>query len=409
MSSSTSRTESFGSVSVWWSPAQDELSERNGESPFVTEAFLEESNFQRLYRGTGEPRQVGAVELAASFTCVVNAFVQHYWTCRKDYEVSVDHEVEGSGRVALAEMTPRWEEDLVSHYGVGSDPEATIKLYTSSTSVVIRRVFKNSSLKPDGATVYPAGAELPLLFKPGQHKRPMTMSSTDEAGKCTEMLFRPFQYPEGIPGLDYKTFIETDFSKWAGNKPVHFFERKPFYRALNCAISQDAPNVLKGLMKIVLDMNYFINKTKHLGGVLYSGVGLGESIKLVTVGARLRMPRFLSTTTTVKFAKSRITDKVGPALLVIRVPQGFWGARDISSFSSCPEEEETMFCAYALFEVESVSSITVDRKVVCRLDLKALDKYNGIHYAGSMYPVVDPAQAVLEDSGNGSDSTRSKD
>ena len=46
-----------------------------------------------------------AKDLAASFACAVNAFVQHYWTCLKDYEVTLDRQVEGSGHLALEDST----------------------------------------------------------------------------------------------------------------------------------------------------------------------------------------------------------------------------------------------------------------------------------------------------------------
>ena len=264
--------------------------------------------------------------------------------------------------------------------------QATIKMYTSGTMVAVRRVFRSCALDADGISLYPAGKALPEGFKLGQVGRPASLASTDEEGDAKQVLFRPFQYPEDIPGLDYHDFINTNFSEWTGRRPIHFFERKPFHRALNCAISQDAPNVLKAVMQIIMDMNFFINSVCHEGGVFYSGVGIGESIRLVAEGVKLRMPRFLSTTTELKFAKSRLTDKVGPALLVVRVPHGFWGARDISAFSSCPEERETMFCAYALFEVERVSSIRMLGQHVTRIDLRALDKYEGISYADEMYP-----------------------
>eukprot|EP00928_Gymnodinium_smaydae_P011605 TRINITY_DN14263_c0_g2_i2.p1 TRINITY_DN14263_c0_g2~~TRINITY_DN14263_c0_g2_i2.p1 ORF type:complete len:306 (-),score=47.66 TRINITY_DN14263_c0_g2_i2:261-1178(-) len=293
-------------------------------------------------------------------------------------------------------MEPNWHDHLVKHFGVGTDPEATIRMYTSATMVVVRRVFKNCSLESDGLTLFPTDVDLGANFQLGQTGRPTFMGSTDEAGKATQMLFRLFQYPKDIPGVDYDEFIASDVDDWKSNRPVHFFERKPFYRALNCAISQDAPNVLKGLMKIIMDMNYYINSTHHRGGLVYSGVGVGGSLPLVTVGAKLRMPRFLSTTTTLKFAKTRITDKVGAALLVIRIPSGFWGARCIAQLSSCPEEEETIFCAHALFLVESVSTFKLQGKDVTRIDLKALDKYDKIEYPDSAYCGGGPSQALLE-------------
>ena len=275
--------------------------------------------------------------------------------------------------------------------------QATIRMYTSGTMVAVRRVFRNCALEADGVSVYPSDVSLPDGFKLGQVGRPTSITSTDEEGNSTQVLFRPFQFPEDIPGLDYHDFINTNFSEWSGKRPVHFFERKPFHRALNCAICQDAPNVLKAVMQIIMDMNFFINSVHHEGGVFYSGVGIGESIRLVKEGAKLRMPRFLSTTTELKFAKSRLTDKIGPALLVVRVPQGFWGARDISAFSSCPEERETMFCAYALFVVERVSSIRMQGQQVTRIDLKALDKYEGISYDDDVYPPFHHSHIDLAD------------
>ncbi len=152
-------------------------------------------------------------------------------------------------------------------------------------------------------------------------------------------------------------------------------------------------------MKIIMDINFFINSVHHEGGVFYSGVGIGESLHLVKPGAKLRMPRFLSTTTELKFAKSRLTDKIGPALLVVRVPHGFWGARDISAFSSCPEENETMFCAYALFQVERVSTIKMQGQEVSRLDLLALDKYEGIQYHDDAYPPFHHAPIEIDELG----------
>jgi hypothetical protein len=41
---------SLTAMAVWWEPTQAELADRNGESPFVLPEFLEESNFQHLYK-----------------------------------------------------------------------------------------------------------------------------------------------------------------------------------------------------------------------------------------------------------------------------------------------------------------------------------------------------------------------
>ena len=42
-------------MAVWWEPTQAELADRNGESPFVLPEFLEESNFQHLYKALRAP------------------------------------------------------------------------------------------------------------------------------------------------------------------------------------------------------------------------------------------------------------------------------------------------------------------------------------------------------------------
>ena len=53
-------------------------------------------------------------------------------------------------------------------------------------------------------------------------------------------------------------------------------------------------------------------------------------------------------------------------MLVVRTPRGYWGARDITPFSANPEEEETIFVAHTLFEVERVDymSLIFDAGVV---------------------------------------------
>lgn len=47
-------------------------------------ALLRVATILLFLKGNGEPRPVDAEELAASFALAVNAFVQHYWTCLKD-------------------------------------------------------------------------------------------------------------------------------------------------------------------------------------------------------------------------------------------------------------------------------------------------------------------------------------
>lgn len=53
---------------------------------------------------------------------------------------------------------------------------------------------------------------------------------------------------------------------------------------------------------------------------------------------------------------------------------------------AAPLWQETIFCAYALFLVEQVSTFELKGKTVSRIDLRAIDKYDGIDYPDSAYP-----------------------
>lgn len=367
---------------VWFGPGCASFGNRNGESPFVTADTLESSNFESFYEGTGESSEVDTDVLCAAFEGTVNAMLEHYWA-ERDYEVQMD----GHAQRALREMHPEWRSELVDRYGVGSQPEATVRLYTSETEVLVRRVFRNMSLRPDGGLEPPSATLPPGLTREGLG-RPLSMAATDEAGQATQMLFRPFECPRDIPGLDYQEFIQTNFSEWTGNLPLRFFEKKPFYKALNAALAQDAPNVLRNAMPLIRSMNWYINQTRHAGGLVFSGVGLGRSADLLRAseGEKVRLPRFLSVSADENLAIAHLKGKVGPALLRIHVPEGFQGARYIEAITEHPGEQESLFCAYSLFRVLAARENALFVPPVLVVELMALDKYDERTY--ERYPSI---------------------
>lgn len=58
-----------------------------------------------------------------------------------------------------------------------------------------------------------------------------------------------------------------------------------------------------------------------------------------------------------------------------------------------------MFCAYALFLVERVSVIKMQGQDVSRIDLLALDKYEGIQYPDDAYPPFHHAPIDIDELG----------
>lgn len=56
-----------------------------------------------------------------------------------------------------------------------------------------------------------------------------------------------------------------------------------------------------------------------------------------------------------------------------------------------------MFCAYALFQVERVSTIKMQGQEVSRIDLLALDKYEGIQYHDDSYPPFHHAPIEIDE------------
>jgi len=386
-------------MSVNFAAGSAPICDRNGESPFVDNEAFAASNFSRFYAATGATQQVEHEVVVASVIGTIEAMVMHYWV-ERDYRVKLHEHI--PGMAALYDLHPEWKTELIGLYGIGVDPAATVRLYTSESEVVVRRVFRDRSVQQDGS-LFPSGLSYPPGLTREGFGRPPSMAATDEAGEATKCLFRLFERPSSIPGLDYESFIGTNFSEWMGNVPLRFFERKPFYKALNAALAQDAPNILHNAMPLIQDMNWYLNETRHIGGLLFSGVGLGSSCKHAQsrVGKRLRMPRFLSATTNENLARAHLKHKVGPALLKIHVPEGFQGARYIESITANPGELETLFCAYSLFLVLSTSVSDLFVPPVMTIELQALDKYGDICYA--LYPSL-PQSGAAEAHGD-NDST----
>eukprot|EP00971_Amphidinium_carterae_P016890 333567-Amphidinium_carterae.3 len=150
---------------------------------------------------------------------------------------------------------------------------------------------------------------------------------------------------------------------------------RKFYGALNEVLASDDRPRLQVVMPYIRGLTHFLNQTRHSGGTVYSGVSLSpHSCGRLRPGCRVRIPRFLSTTPLKRVAQDHVSDigKYKGVMLIITIPQSFWGARNITENSEFGEQEkETLFPAWSQYLVHSCDWKTTPAQV----KLLAIDKY----------------------------------
>lgn len=148
------------------------------------------------------------------------------------------------------------------------------------------------------------------------------------------------------------------------------------YKAMNKVIAEDDWPRLAAVMPAIKKMNFYISETRHPQRRVFSGVSLsGASRSLLRPRRRVRINRYLSTSEERRIASHHCKDltwDVKGVLLVIDIPENFWGARQISDVSmfgreSDEDEKETVFPPYSQFEVISAN--------LREVRLRAIDKY----------------------------------
>merc|ERR1712151_2899 len=103
----------------------------------------------------------------------------------------------------------------------------------------------------------------------------------------------------------------------------------------------------------------------------------GEGLNLFTRGSKFRILRPLSASDDFAIAKQH-TAGANCCIFEIAIPKNFWGARNISDISKFPEEKETLFPGYSLFEFKEKT----EREGLTLYRVSALDKYDKVSYSG---------------------------
>jgi len=141
-----------------------------------------------------------------------------------------------------------------------------------------------------------------------------------------------------------------------------------YYRAVNNTLNNDDEQLLVAAMPLIQCMVREIRYTEsgerrlHPGGRLYKGdqqrpvpLNLQKLRDAHEDGRAVRFRQFQSTSSDDRLAeKYRKRDGGKGFFWTIDVPEGYWGAQDISDVASKKRESETLFVPYAPFQVLAV-------------------------------------------------------
>jgi len=130
---------------------------------------------------------------------------------------------------------------------------------------------------------------------------------------------------------------------------------------------------LKFFLPFIRGCNYYLNLTRHDGGIYWRGLHMGKTENDYIKGSIIR---FSSYTSVSKSRKQAL--QFGAQLLKIYIPNNFWGARHIEQISVFKYEQETLFVPWQAFEVIKAAHEANDD--VIEVHLKAIDKYLGLEY-----------------------------
>jgi hypothetical protein len=122
-----------------------------------------------------------------------------------------------------------------------------------------------------------------------------------------------------------------------------------FYKHVNGALLSDSTDALPALAKYLQKTNHFLLVTAHVGNTVYRGIDLTGHWADYPPGGRIRLASYTSAS-----AERAVADRFGPHMIEIEIPPNHRGARDIRALSEFPDEAETLFVPYSLFDVVSV-------------------------------------------------------
>lgn len=141
-----------------------------------------------------------------------------------------------------------------------------------------------------------------------------------------------------------------------------------FFRALNNTLNRDLEEDLQRALPFFQHMTYSLlyrvdgSKRYHSGCRVWKGdtqvpvpLNMQKLKTAVLLGSAVRFRQFFSTTSDEQVARRYMQREARHGYLwTVDIPDGFWGARDISDISWKGREEETLFPPYSAFHVKSV-------------------------------------------------------
>lgn len=164
---------------------------------------------------------------------------------------------------------------------------------------------------------------------------------------------------------------------------IELANAEKFYKVTTAVLSNDNELLMQYLVPFVKRVNFYINATRLPAMTLFAGSNIDpECWERMQVGEIITIPRILSTSKSLQVAEGFKTN----ALLTIYTPDDFQGARSAVEISDFRHEQEVFFVPESQFLVLS--------KKHQGAELAVLDKYygmdQGILYQPSAYKKMPP-------------------
>lgn len=319
---------------------------------FKAPVVLANSQFQALYKGTGQPRNVPTTELLKGlvrfgvWTKNLQGHTVQIVSFQDTDGDSSNFALRVAGHLHYTSSNPRCSGGKVTGLVV--------------TGETVHCTFESGPAWQ--TTLRPADSGLltfviSLAAAAGvPHNGDALPKATEESESMFEFLAQAYQLhePAGAVRL-YTSDIDLHGDK--------------LYRALARSLNVDDRFALEAMVPYLIRFNSYLNDNsyRHPSAKLFSGSSVAaSSIPLLTPGSFVRIPRMLSATA-VRAVAERFRKDI---MLIIHVPKDFWGARAVNDISDYPDEAETIFCPYSQFLVLAWDPETRE------LELAVVDKYH---------------------------------
>jgi hypothetical protein len=340
------------------------------ETTVVPASHLSRCNFQKVYQGTGTPQRPDGEKCLQSIVDLsIELAVPRFDACAdKCAQDRRDYFVENEGKAAADTVF-----NLAGILGGASGVATGVS--------VIQTVIAGGALTWGfGLISIPALIGMSATYNYFKHtaKKAEEQKLVEKAKEAATQLAEKFclDEPHGAFYLYSSESTVKQALAWRVDdtevKPIHDDPMK-IYKAINKVLNDDDFPRLQAIVHYLKMLNFHINETRFPGGTVYSGISVNVHKCCLEPGTKVRIPRILSTSLKKKVASDHVDDvgHLKGILLVITVPKGFWGAREMSAFSEFPAEEEVVFPPWSQFVLNKMDW----KSRPPQAHLVAIDKY----------------------------------